>query len=115
MCSLKGAKPENFERMVATIIIFFLHIFRVLLGTTKLIIAMQFVFQKYLFNCRKDKDIHFYGRWPQMIKQPCAAIAALSVQLLLPYSLSLLLMHHESDFTSTDAGIKFITKSWSIP
>ena len=46
-----------------------------------------------------------------MIKQPCAAIAALSVQLLLPYSLLLLLMHLESDFTNTDAGIKFITKS----
>ena len=63
MCSLKGAKPENLEQMVATIIIFFLHIFRVLLGTTKLIIAMQFFFfLKNLFNCRKDEEIHFY-RW----------------------------------------------------
>ena len=46
-----------------------------------------------------------------MMKQPRAAIAAVRVHLLLPYSFLLLLMHHESDFTSTDDGIKFITKS----
>ena len=33
--------PENFEQMVAKIIIFFPLIFRVLLGTTKLIIAFS--------------------------------------------------------------------------
>ena len=97
--------------MVATTIIIFSLLFHVLLGTTKLIIAMQFVFQKNLFNCWKDGEIHFYGRWPQMMKQPRAAIAAVRVHLLLPYSFLLLLMHHESDFTSTDDGIKFITKS----
>ena len=46
-----------------------------------------------------------------LTKQPRAAIAAVRIQLLLPYSFLLLLMYHESDFTSTDAGIKFITKS----
>ena len=99
MCSLKGATPENFEQMVATIIIFFPLLFHVLLGTTKLIFAMQVVFPKNLFNCWKDGEIHFYGRWPQMTKQPRAAIAAVSVQLLLPYSFLLLLIHLESDFT----------------
>ena len=60
MCSLKGAKPENFEQMVATIIIFFPHIFRVLLGTANLIIAMRFVFEKKLINCRKDEEIKIH-------------------------------------------------------
>ena len=80
------AIPENFEQMVGTIIIFS---------------PSYFVFFQ-----AKDGEIHFYGRWPQMMKQPRAAIAAVSVQLLLKYSFLLLLMYHESDFTSTDAGIK---------
>ena len=38
-------------------------------------------------------------------------IAAVRIQLPLPNLFLLLLMYNESDFTSTDAGSKFITKS----
>ena len=43
--------PENFEQMVATIKNQYSVIFRVSLGTTKLIIVMQFIFSKNRFNC----------------------------------------------------------------
>ena len=46
MCSLTGAIPENFEQTAATITNFLSLKIRVLLGTTKLIIVMQFVFPK---------------------------------------------------------------------
>ena len=51
--------PENFEQMVATIKNYFSVIFRVLLGTTKLIIMMQFIFQKTALIMRETEKYIF--------------------------------------------------------
>ena len=50
------------------------------------------------------------------MKQPCAAIAAVRIHPLLPYSFLLLLMYHESAFITTDhdAGIKFLANCRSV-
>ena len=51
--------PENFEQMVATIKNYFSVIFSVLLGTTNLIIMMQFIFEKTALIVRKTEKYIF--------------------------------------------------------
>ena len=51
--------PANFEQMVATIKNYFSVIFRVLLGTTNLIIMMQFIFEKTALIVRKTEKYIF--------------------------------------------------------
>ena len=51
--------PENFEQMVATTKNYLPPIFRVLLGSTKLMIVMQFVFQKNALIVRKMEKYIF--------------------------------------------------------